>query len=190
MRSTHLGSMGKDRINKTIDIVGEYMMHNLVITETLFYTLLDIVGLEKEYAEHIALKICGGGRKVTAASVSSVTQDMGSRTYGLSSKQAAIFMKRHMKSSRIQLLSSNPKVWLMNGFSTLEKPFIAGDAREDIYTLLEERDVLKRRVTKINSKIQQFPDNLGELVQQRMWMQNRLSTVKDRIQTHVLANNI
>lgn len=190
MRSTHLGSMGKDRINKTIDVVGEHMMSNLVTTETLFYTLLDVVGLEKEYAEYVSLKLCGGGRKVTAASVSSITQEMGSRTYGLSSKQAAIFMKRHMKSSRIQLLSSNPKVWLMNGFSTLEKPFIAGDAREDIYTLLEERDVLKRKVTKINNKIQQFPDNLGELVQQRMWIQNRLSTVKDRIETHVLTNNV
>lgn len=129
-------------------IIGEEMVGDLIDAEVLFYYLYDKMGLKegiKFYditdddsgrgkfigfcnAIGISLEIHNGGRKMYASEISRAVNRV--RRNGLDRKQVHFFLKKYMKSSRIEVISKAPLVWQMNGFSTFERPYLAGYERE------------------------------------------------------------
>lgn len=118
---------GRTIQNLQLDI-GEALVGQLIDTEILFYVLTDTVGMNNDDAKFWALKVYGGGRTFDANEVSKITSDKYT-AYQLNTRQATRFIHKHMKSSRISIISDRPYVWEMNGFGTNEKPYIAGAVR-------------------------------------------------------------
>ena len=120
-----VGQKDSGTVNNIRAEIWEDMLDELVITEVLFYHLVEEHGLQPRLAEFYALGIFRGGGKMTSCKIEGITADMG-RKYAISSKQAWKFMLRYLKSSRIQIIDEHPNVWQVNGFSTFERPYIAG----------------------------------------------------------------
>lgn len=124
--------MGKwsDRTIENIRLeVGEALIKQLVETETLFYVLTDILGMDNDSAGYWALKCFRGGRIFDSEDISYIISNKW-KAYQLNPKQATRFIKRHMSSSRINQIDESPIVWEFNGFSTNQPPYIAGYERE------------------------------------------------------------
>jgi len=112
-------------VHKIRDAIWESMVENLLETEVLFYYLVEELGVHPSFAEEYAMDIFKGGGTITSCQIEGLTAQLG-RRYELSPKQAWVFMKRNLNSSRIQVIDTSPNVWEVNGFSTFEPPYIAG----------------------------------------------------------------
>jgi len=165
MVTTHLGKFCKShaKIDKIRSIIyNELVPHEgLLNTEVLFYVLVDKISVSPEVATDLALKVHGGGSQVTSAGISSA---LVGTSHELEQRQITMFMKRHMKSTRIQILKKTPYIWQMNGFSTFEPPFIAGFSRVDDQTsvpvsqcdfseLVVRGNVLKEEINQLNEQL-------------------------------------
>ena len=121
----HISQRDGKTVDKIRSAIWEDMLDNLIITEVLFYHLVEEQAVSPLFAEMYALDLCGGGGKITSSQIEGLTSDLGQR-YSISSKQAWKFMRRYLKSSRIEIIDENPNVWQVNGFSTFERPYISG----------------------------------------------------------------
>ena len=123
-----LGKWSDKTLDNIRSEVGEQLLGQLVETETLFYVLTDILGMSNDCARHFAMRFFSGGRVFDSKEVSSIISREW-KAYELNPKQATRFIKRFMKSSRINQIDESPIVWELNGFSTNQPPFIAGFER-------------------------------------------------------------
>lgn len=177
MVSTHLGKLSEGRINTLRGAIGEDMIGQLVEAETLFYAIVDVIGVGPQTAQEIVLYCFSGGDKVSAKRISDVTNEIKGKTYGFSTRRVHQFMKRYMKSTRIELISKQPQVWQMNGFSTFEPPYICGYERSTIESLMKHRNEIKQKIDAFNEEISTFPDNFVELVHERQELQEKYENI-------------
>jgi len=120
-----VGQKDGNTVDNIRSVIWEDMLDELVITEVLYYYLVEEHGLKPLLAEYYAMEVFRGGGTMTSCRIETITSEM-SRKHEVSSKQAWKFMLRYLKSSRIQIIDEHPNVWQVNGFSTFEPPYIAG----------------------------------------------------------------
>jgi len=127
--SAHLGKMPVSRINKIRDAIFSELMNedNLLFTEILYYVLRDN-GVPQITANRMALKIHNGGKIVNSAYLKEQLLHKYKSEHHV--KQITAFVRRHMKSTRIEEIDAIVSTWQMNGFSTHELPYIAGYKNE------------------------------------------------------------
>ena len=124
-----MGTWSDRTINNIRSEVGEQLLGQLIETEVLFYVLTDTLGLDNDSASFWAMKIFKGGKIFDGQLVSDIINNRWT-AYELNPKQASRFVKRHMKSSRINQIDESPIVWELNGFGTNQPPYLAGYERE------------------------------------------------------------
>lgn len=196
MVSTHLGKLSGERTDTLREIIGEEMIGQLVEAETLFYTLVDVIGVGSQTAQLLVRCCFNGGAKVNAKKITDITMDIKGKTYHLSTRRVHRFMKTHMKSTRIELISIQPQVWQMNGFSTFEPPYIAGYAREGVAGILKDandiinelvklKDRTAQKIEELNGLISTFPNNLSDLVNRRREIQNEHKNICAAISAYI-----
>lgn len=198
--TTHLGKFPLKKINDIRDIIFEEMMGrhvemmggHLVNTEILYCYLVDKMNVGKMNAAALALKSHGGGRVVSSRGLKEVLID---NNYELEQRQVTQFIKRFLKSTRIEVLDGSPTTWQMNGFSTQEPPYLAGyerggpevvaiqTAEKDTFVeLVNRRRELKTLIQQKEQHIQQ--DNIiPELISERNELKIELEDI-----THQLSN--
>ena len=143
------GKLTEEKIDDILSQIGECMLGNLIETEALYYVIQDVVGFEHDVlffdvkpnnnggfemkklgskdATELALHIHGGGKTTNAKTISeNIEQKFNSR-------KVSSFIRIFMDSSRVQVMEDRrgkKMTWEMNGFSTHERPHIAGFQRE------------------------------------------------------------
>jgi hypothetical protein len=179
--TTNIGKRDIKRLYRIRDLIGEAMLGQLVEAETLFYALVDEVGLKSEEAETMALKMFTGGYTVDAKELASIAQESGIQ-FGLSSRQMPFFIKRFVKSTRIQTLNTNPAQWRMNGFKSFEPPYICGYERPSIKSLTEERQLVIKKIEDVNKILTTWPENITTLYIEKTQLNDRLEILNEKIQ--------
>ena len=193
MVTTHLGKFPEPKINNIRDVIFDEMMAYgaLLNTEVLYYFLIDRIGVGKSNATAFALKAHYGGKKVSSRTLKEILID---NNYELEQRQVTQFVKRFLKSSRIEVLDVTPTTWQMNGFSTQERPYIAGFKRGDVETAdvrPSETDVFvtlvnQRRQLKVD--IQQKEEQIRkEFIPEVIMERNRLKAELDEITNKLLT---
>jgi hypothetical protein len=186
--TTHIGKRDVKRLFRIRDIVSEAMIGQLIESETLFYTLVDEVGLKPDEAEALSLKMFSGGYSIDAKELASIAQENGIQ-FGLSSRQMPFFVKRFVKSTRIQTLDTNPIQWRMNGFKTFEPPYICGYERASIKSLSEERQHVLTKLDNLNKILATWPENLTTLYLEKTYLNNQLEIIGEKIRNRVAEVN-
>jgi len=123
-----MGKWSEKTINNVRSEIGERLLDELIETETLFYVLTDILGMDNHSASFWAMQCFRGGMIFDGQLISDMVCERW-KAYELNPKQATRFIKRFMKSSRIIQVDESPIVWELNGFGSNQPPFIAGFER-------------------------------------------------------------
>ena len=173
----------QDRLKKMRDVAFELLAENTVISETLFYTLVDSLGMDADDAAAVVKKV-HPPRSHSAYGISQAIEN--ATVYGISPRQVPPFMKKYAKhSSRIKTIRSNNSnlCWVMNGYETLEPPFIAGFSRENLSALCDEKIILEQKIKRLNKLILECEDSqpIENLSKTKQQLSTRLEVVKERI---------
>jgi hypothetical protein len=179
--TTNIGKRDIKRLYRIRDLIGEAMLGQLIEAETLFYTLVDEVGLKSEEAEALSLKMFSGGYAYDSKELASIAQEDGIQ-FGLSSRQMPFFIKRFVKSTRIQALDTNPAQWRMNGFKSFEPPYICGYERPSIKSLTEERQMILKKLEDVNKILTTWPENITTLYIEKTYLNNQIEILNEKIQ--------
>lgn len=192
MVTTHLGKFPVKKVNDIRDIIFDQMMADgaLLYTEILFYLLVDRMNVPNGIASNLALDVHYGGRQVSSRGLKEVLVE---NRFELEQRQVTQFVKRFMKSSRVEVLDKSPTTWQMNGFSTFEPPYFAGYSRNDskieniqprkkttFAELINRRNILKHQ---ISQKEQLIQDSMFEptIINERNELKSRLEEITQEL---------
>lgn len=190
MVTTHLGKYVEKRKNNIRSKIFDYMMGDglLLNTEVFFYFLVDDLGIDREIATELAMSIHGGGRKVTSKGLEG---ELANTSYELEQRQITIFIKRYMKSSRIEVIKEEPYIWQMNGFSRLEAPYVSGFERRTIEKVVSEKEDMRTELEKVEQIIilykEKFDGLLPDVVQERNRLKEEISNLIQEISSRMVG---